>query len=263
MTDLKNTQQQTKFKILLIGDSCIDVYQYGTIDRLSPEAPIPVIKLTKKETRLGMARNVHSNLYKLGCYVTLISNQAAGINGEPRITKTRIIDEKSGYQIVRIDEEPKIEPWNGIVDTEGYDAVVVSDYNKGFLTYEHIQNLIHDFNGPIFIDTKKRNLEAFNGAYVKINEKEFEEAESHAWDMIVTLGAKGAMLKGEHTNIVHTTKKVDVVDVCGAGDTFLAALTYQYLVTNSIEEAIKFANKASSITVQHVGNYAPTLEEIK
>jgi sugar/nucleoside kinase (ribokinase family) len=71
------------------------------------------------------------------------------------------------------------------------------------------------------------------------------------------------MLKGEHTNTVHTTKKVDVVDVCGAGDTFLAALTYQYLVTNSIEEAIKFANKASSITVQHVGNYAPALGEIK
>jgi D-beta-D-heptose 7-phosphate kinase/D-beta-D-heptose 1-phosphate adenosyltransferase len=263
MTDLKNTQQQTKFKILLIGDSCLDVYQYGTIDRLSPEAPIPVIKLTRQQTRLGMARNVHSNLYKLGCDTTIISNSPSGLTGEPRITKTRIIDEKSGYQIVRIDEEPKIEPWDGIVDTEGYDAVVVSDYNKGFLTYEHIQNLIHDFNGPVFIDTKKRNLEAFNGAYVKINEKEFEEAESHAWDMIVTLGAKGAMLYCELANIYYETKKVDVVDVCGAGDTFLAALTYQYLVTNSIEEAIKFANKASSITVQHVGNYAPTLEEIK
>ena len=57
--------------------------------------------------------------------------------------------------------------------------------------------------------------------------------------------------------------EVEVADVTGAGDTFLAALTYQYLATNSIEDAIKFANKASSITVQHVGNYAPTLEEIK
>ena len=102
----------------------------------------------------------------------------------------------------------------------------------------------------------------FNQVY-GINEKEFEESESYAWDMIVTLGAKGAMLKGEHTNIVHATKKVDVVDVCGAGDTFLASLAYQYLVTNSIDDAIKFANKASSITVQHVGNYAPTLGEIE
>jgi D-beta-D-heptose 7-phosphate kinase/D-beta-D-heptose 1-phosphate adenosyltransferase len=256
-------QQQKQFKILLLGDSCIDVYQYGTIDRLSPEAPIPVIKLTRKETRLGMARNVHSNLHKLGCDTTIISNPSAGINGEPRITKTRIIDEKSGYQIVRIDEEPKIEPWNGIVDTEGYDAVVVSDYNKGFLTYENIQNLIRNFNGPVFIDTKKKNLEAFNGAYVKINEKEFEAVESYAWDMIVTLGANGAMLRSEHANTNYATKKVDVLDVCGAGDTFLAALAYQYLVTNSIEDAIRFANKASSITVQHVGNYAPTLKEIK
>lgn len=263
MTDLNDTQQQTKFKILLIGDSCLDVYQYGTIDRLSPEAPIPVIKLTRKDTRLGMARNVHSNLYKLGCDTTIISNSPGGLNGEPRITKTRIIDEKSGYQIVRIDQEPKIEPWDGIVDTEGYDAVVISDYNKGFLTYEHIQHLIHDFNGPVFIDTKKKNLKAFNGAYVKINEKEFEAAESHAWDMIVTLGAEGAMLRSELININYPTKKVDVLDVCGAGDTFLAALVYQYLVTNSIEDAIKFANKASSITVQHVGNYAPTLKEIE
>ena len=263
MTDLNDTQPQTKFKILLIGDSCIDVYQYGTIDRLSPEAPIPVIKLTRKETRLGMARNVHSNLHKLGCDTTIISNQAAGVNGEPRITKTRIIDEKSGYQIVRIDEEPKIEPWDGVVDTEGYDAIVISDYNKGFLTYEHIQHLIHDFNGPVFIDTKKKNLEAFNGAYVKINEKEFEAAESYAWDMIVTLGAEGAMLRGFNVTTNYPTKKVDVLDVCGAGDTFLAALAYQYLVTNNIEEAIKFANKASSIAVQHVGNYAPTLKEIK
>lgn len=263
MTDLNDTQQQTKFKILLIGDSCIDVYQYGTIDRLSPEAPIPVIKLTRKETRLGMARNVHSNLHKLECDTTIISNPSAGINGESRITKTRIIDEKSGYQIVRIDEEPKIEPWNGVVNTEGYDAVVISDYNKGFLTYEHIQNLIHDFNGPVFIDTKKKNLKAFNGAYVKINEKEFETAESYAWDMIVTLGAEGAMLRSELVNTNYPTKKVDVLDVCGAGDTFLAALAYQYLVTNSIDDAIKFANKASAITVQHVGNYAPTLKEIE
>ena len=58
------------------------------------------------------------------------------------------------------------------------------------------------------------------------------------------------------------TDNVEVSDVCGAGDTFLSALTYQYLVSNNIESAIKFANKAASITVQHIGNYAPTLNEI-
>jgi sugar/nucleoside kinase (ribokinase family) len=54
-----------------------------------------------------------------------------------------------------------------------------------------------------------------------------------------------------------------VTDVCGAGDTFLAALAYQFLVTNSMPDAVKFANKAAAITVQHVGVYAPRLEEIK
>jgi ribokinase len=66
----------------------------------------------------------------------------------------------------------------------------------------------------------------------------------------------------------HENKKLfagnpaEVVDVCGCGDTFLAALTYRFLMTNSIDDAIVFANKAASITVQHRGNYAPNLEEI-
>ena len=77
--------------------------------------------------------------------------------------------------------------------------------------------------------------------------------------MIVTLGSRGAM----YGNKIFPTKSVEVVDVCGCGDTFLAALSYQYLVTKSINEAIIFANNASSITVQKEGNYAPTLREIQ
>jgi sugar/nucleoside kinase (ribokinase family) len=62
---------------------------------------------------------------------------------------------------------------------------------------------------------------------------------------------------------VYTPPKVEVSDVCGAGDTFLAALTYGYLCTNSIENAIEFANRAASITVQHLGVYAPTLKDME
>ena len=253
-----DTQQQILFNVLLIGDTCTDRYNIGSVDRLSPEAPVPVLKIVDTYDVPGMASNVNLNLINLNISADFVTNN------DP-ITKTRFIDERSGQHLLRVDDEPKITGWSGDIPfpLEHYDAIVVSDYNKGFLTYEHIQNLIHDFNGPVFIDTKKKNLEAFNGAYVKINEKEFEAAESYAWDMIVTLGANGAMLRSELVSANYATKKVDVVDVCGAGDTFLAALTYQYLVTNSIEEAIKFANKASSITVQHVGNYAPTLGEIE
>jgi len=78
--------------------------------------------------------------------------------------------------------------------------------------------------------------------------------------LIVTHGGDGAVWDGW----VYAAEIVgDVTDVCGAGDTFLAALTYKFLETNNMPDAVKFANKASSITVQHVGVYAPTPEEIK
>ena len=78
--------------------------------------------------------------------------------------------------------------------------------------------------------------------------------------MIVTHGDNGAEWNGW---VYPAEIAGDVTDVCGAGDTFLASLVYQFLVTNSMPDAIKFANKASAVTVQHVGVYAPRLEEIK
>ena len=59
-------QQQTQFKILLIGDDCVDVYQYGTVDRISTEALVPVFKFSREENRAGMAGNVKNNLITLG-----------------------------------------------------------------------------------------------------------------------------------------------------------------------------------------------------
>jgi sugar/nucleoside kinase (ribokinase family) len=138
---------------------------------------------------------------------------------------------------------------------------MISDYNKGFLTYEHIENIINSFDGPIFIDTKKQNLSRFNAknVFIKINEVEFEKLSSKPENLIVTLGDRGAQID----NKIFPTTKVDIVDVCGCGDTFLSALTYQYLETESIEQAIIFANKAATITVQHTGNYSPSRKEIE
>jgi sugar/nucleoside kinase (ribokinase family) len=71
------------------------------------------------------------------------------------------------------------------------------------------------------------------------------------------------MLKNLCCNEVFPTKQVEVMDVCGCGDTFLSALTSQYLFTKDIEKAIMFANVAAGITVQHRGNYAPSYDEIR
>ena len=134
MIESVTTQPQTQLKILLIGDSCTDRYNIGTVDRLSPEAPVPVIKIANSYEVSGMAANVYDNLTNLNCCVTFITNKE-------NITKTRYIDQRSGQHLLRVDDEPAIEPWCGFVGTplESFDAVVISDYNKGFLTYEHIE----------------------------------------------------------------------------------------------------------------------------
>jgi ribokinase len=95
--------------------------------------------------------------------------------------------------------------------------------------------------------------------FIKINELEYNNATSNHDNLIVTLGSKGAMYNGN----IFPTKSAEVTDVCGCGDTFLAALATQYLFTKDIEKAIIFANVAAGITVQHRGNYAPSYDEIR
>lgn len=244
-------QQQTQFRILLIGDICTDVYQYGSIDRLSPEAPVPVFVPTHKEEREGMAGNVYANLTALGCKVDIICGSSS--------RKTRLIDSRSKQQILRMDEDVKSNPVTNI-DPTGYDAVVISDYNKGVVSYDTIEQLLGKYKLPVFIDTKKTDLDRMQGAWVKINELEYSKIKSECSGLIVTRGAKGA--DAVYHQYSSKAPKVEVVDVTGAGDTFLAALAYNYLHTADIKRAMDFANQAAAVAVQHMGCYAPTMEEI-
>jgi len=255
LNDSANTQQPKQLNILLLGDDGLDVYQFGSVDRISPEAPVPVFKHSYDIHRAGMARNVCENLEALGCKVSFLRGQTS--------IKTRLIDIRSKQQIVRIDNDVESDPIVFETDIPPvYDAIVISDYNKGTITYELIEDLVKTVKCPIFVDTKKTDLAQMNGCYVKINELEKNRATSlpKAEWLIVTLGDKGATWDGW----AFGAKTVEVADVCGAGDTFLAALVYQYLNTNrSVANAINFAIDASAITVQHLGCYAPRLEEIK
>jgi D-beta-D-heptose 7-phosphate kinase/D-beta-D-heptose 1-phosphate adenosyltransferase len=250
-----DTQQQTSFNVLLIGDSCTDIYNIGTVDRLSPEAPVPVVKIVETFSLPGMSANVHRNLINLNIEADFVYNDTP-------ITKTRFIDKRSGQHLLRVDDEDDVVQWSGKLPNslDSYDAIVISDYDKGFLTYAHIESLIES-SVPVFIDTKKTDLERFQGAWVKVNELEYSRLRSECSGLIVTLGERGA--KVPHHDLECPTKAVEVMDVCGCGDTFLAALTAQYLFTKDIEKAIIFANIAAGITVQHRGNYAPSYDEIR
>ena len=238
-------------KVLLIGDSCTDEYVYGDVKRLNPEAPVPILKFNRKETTKGMAWNVRENLMSFGIEVYIATH-------EETIIKTRYIDEKYNQQMLRVDDEPIIKPMDCQLPEGEYDALVISDYNKGFLTTEKISEIVDSFDVPVFIDTKKNHLPKLD-AYVKINEHEYPNFESSINNLIITRGGKGCEYEGK----LYPAEKVNVFDVVGAGDTFLAALTYGYLTYGSIEEAIPFANKAAAVAVSHTGTYVLTEEDVQ
>ena len=241
-------------KVLLIGDSCEDRYFYGEAKRLSPEAPVPILEYRRGVTSKGMVWNVRENLMSFGVEVYISTHQE-------QIIKTRFIDEKSNQQILRSDEEPEIQPLSFEFPDEWkstYDALVISDYDKGFITQEKLFELSNWFQGPVFIDTKKTCIPG--NAFIKVNESEFKKITHFIPEnMIITKGGEGAEYKGK----LYPAEKVNVFDVVGAGDTFLAALTYGYLKYGTIEEAIPIANKAAAIAVSHTGTYVLKEEDVK
>lgn len=243
--------------VLVVGEICKDVTYYCDVSRISPEAPVPVADLVWKSTTDGMAGNVNSNLKALGISTTFIHQSL-----RQQINKTRYVDQKSGQHLLRVDDtHPNITSLDvsTIENINDHDAIVISDYNKGFITYHNAIQLRTLFNGPILIDSKKTDLGCFEGCIVKINELEHSRAESIPRSTIVTLGSKGAMYDGK----VYPSEQVKMFDVCGAGDTFLAGLTYMMLQGEPIGPCIEFANKCAGIAVQHRGTYTLKKKDIE
>ena len=240
-------------KVLLLGDSCEDEYIYGNCDRISPEAPVPVMRLGRVETKSGMASNVCLNLQAFSLDITFLTNTE-------KITKTRFIDEGSNYQILRVDDEKRIKPLMIPVMTDSFDAVVISDYDKGYLTVEKIFEIVESSSCPVFIDSKKSILPNKSNCYIKINDKESDNLD-HSYpinNLIITQGSKGCV----YNNTLYPAEKVKVFDVVGAGDTFLAALVFGYLKHKDINKAIMLGNRAAAIAVQHTGTYVLSQTDI-
>lgn len=244
-------QQQKQFRVLLIGDSCTDEYVYGVCERLNPEAPVPILKYVRTEKVNGMAWNVRENLQSFGIEVCILTH-------EEKIIKRRYIDQRYNQQMLRVDVEENVKALDCDLPQEHFDVLVISDYDKGFITTERMFELVEWFDGPVFIDSKKTVLPLEN-AYIKINEDEYKKLkEKECSNLIVTKGSKGADYQG----INYPGVQVGVFDVCGAGDTFLATLVYFYLLYGTIEKAIPYANKAAAIAVTHFGTYTLTERDI-
>jgi len=245
-----------KLKILVIGDSCMDTFIYCNIDRLCPEAPVPILQPINKVSNFGMAGNVAENLKSLGAEVELITN-------ETHIHKTRYVDNKSGQMIMRFDENDMCTPIQtlGYVldiisnpknEVSDYDAIVVSDYCKGFIQISDIELIAKHAKCPLFLDTKKllgdwcRTVD-----FIKINKPEMDSNSHYMGDnIIVTDGENGATYKGDHYDV---NTHISISNVSGAGDTFLAGLVFSYIKTSDMPTAIIFANECASKVVQYRG----------
>lgn len=248
-------------KFLVIGDSCIDVFVYGSATRLCPDAPVPVFLPINEVKNGGMASNVYNNIISLGGDADLISNENV-------VTKTRYIDKATNQMLMRLDSDiGKSNRINNIkiINFKLYDYVIVSDYNKGFLEYDDIDYICNNHN-RVFIDTKKFIKDKFKNAFcIKINEVEYNNNISVGCDIkqshnnvIVTLGSKGCEFKGT----VYPVKNVEIKDMSGAGDTFISGLVTKYSKTNNWNESINFANKCSTVVVQKRGVSVVSLDEL-
>lgn len=197
-------------RVLIIGDVMIDSYLWGTVERISPEAPVPVVSVTKKEMRPGGAANVAINIQALGARPVLcsvIGNDDEGkkltsllkkqklsakgiVTSSKRTTtvKTRVIGNK--HQLIRVDEEINNELGNEdaekltsivvqIIQSEKPDVIIFEDYDKGVLNQKVISfilDLAFEKNIPVTVDPKKKNFIHYkNVALFKPNLKELHE----------------------------------------------------------------------------------------
>jgi len=248
-------------KILVIGDSCTDIFQYGVCDRLSPEAPVPIFKPTHVSATGGMAINVADNIQALGVEYDLITN-------DYRPAKTRYVEERSNHLLLRVDVNDRVKPieWEVLdkINFDEYGAVIISDYDKGYIYEDHIEYIAKHHN-LVFLDSKKKLGNWIeNVEFLKINKNEFvknwSESVKFKGDLIVTLGKDGADLnKFKRFSIEN---EHNVRDLSGAGDTFLAALVVKYLENKNIEESINFANKCSAWVVTQKGVVAVNPKKI-
>ena len=240
-------------KVLVIGEQCDDIFIYGDTPRLSPEGPAPVFIPKREVYNGGMGMNVCKNLEELKIDTDFQHQKKP-------ITKTRHIHESSNTLLLRIDEEKNIDRIDNTklikLDFWDYTMIVISDYNKGFLTEEDIAYI--GFKHPnVICDTKKQlGNWCKDLRFIKLNRSEFENnkefIEENDWileKLIVTLDKDGCMYNGTS----YPTEKVEIMDISGAGDTFVAGFVKMLLDTDDISKSIQFGNRCSAQVVQKRG----------
>ncbi len=306
-----------KKNFLVIGDLFIEEYIIGTSSRLSPEAPVPIINVSSTYQVLGGAGNTASNLSSLGVKVKLIAPLGKDDNGEkikelakknklslfpiltstPTIKKTRIVSQNQ--QLMRVDFETLVS-LNTIQEQKVFflikknllkiDVLILSDYNKGFLSEALCQKIISlckDQNIIVVSDPKPMNGLFFKDAdFITPNWKEAQElinknnlspsaknvteiakliTKKFKTSVVITLGEGGLFFlsKEKKESFFLPTEAKEVFDVSGAGDTIVAIFSLGLACSLSIKDSLKLANKAAGAVVAKRGTALVTLSDIE
>ena len=245
------------FKILVIGEKCIDRFMYCDVSRFSPEAPVPVLNPIEVVENDGMAGNVVRNILAMKSD-SLVTHWYQ----DEIITKTRFVEKKSNHMFLRLDDGEsnisKVELIDERVEELGhFNIVIVSDYDKGFMTNDDLLTIGKNSKISILDSKRKLSKEIVNSfTFVKLNEKESLQNSDllECKNILVTLGSKGTKFNDE---VYPSPNPQETIDVSGAGDTFTSAFILKYLETGDIKTSIIYANEMASIVVSKRGVAVP------
>jgi bifunctional ADP-heptose synthase (sugar kinase/adenylyltransferase) len=236
-------------QVTIIGESCLDVFVYCEAIRLAPDLPVPVLQEIHVETNPGMAANVDRNIKSRNVATTLVTNK-----NWQEVTKRRYMHDGSNHMFFRVDTPHNIERVSIQEFEFNSDVIVISDYNKGYLSESDIEYICNS-HPLVFLDTKKvLGTWAEKASFIKINHFEYMNSEDRLTEtlrtkIIHTRGPEGCDFQGRN----YPVEKCEIRDTSGAGDSFMAALVTEYLVTGEIEKSIIAANLAASKVVRTRG----------
>ena len=259
LNDMKNLFNSfNDKKIMIVGDMMLDIYMNGKVERISPEAPVPIVSVTKTFSRLGGAANVAQNLKALGAEPILCSiigedeksndlislmhehqmNTSGIMRSSERITTTKVRIIGNNAQMLRVDTEDTFDltekehdllmnQITKIINNEDIDGIILQDYNKGVLTERLIKEVIsiaNEKNIPIGVDPKKKNFLAYqNVTFFKPNLKELKE---------------GIGVSSKDNSIEEIIKSVDVLQ---------AKLNCRYIMTTLSERGVLIKDYETNI----------------
>ena len=244
---------------MIVGDMMLDVYMNGKVERISPEAPVPIVSVTKTFSRLGGAANVAQNLKALGAEPILCSiigkdeksndltslmlehnmNVSGIVKSNERITTTKVriignnaqmlrVDTEDTFDLTETEHDSLIAKISEIANTENIDGIILQDYNKGVLTEKLIKEVIsiaNEKNIPIGVDPKKKNFLAYqNVTFFKPNLKELKE---------------GVGISSKDDSIEGITKAIDVLQ---------EKLNCRYIMTTLSERGVLIKDYETNTT---------------